>query len=48
MKRQPKVANFVAQRLMQEIAEQGLVVGDHLGAEHEIIERLGVARASVR
>jgi DNA-binding FadR family transcriptional regulator len=45
---QPKVANRVANQLMREIAERGLVTGDSLGAEHELIERLGVARGSLR
>lgn len=44
----PKVAHFVARELMREIAERGLVPGDHLAAEHELISRLGVSRGSAR
>jgi GntR family transcriptional regulator, transcriptional repressor for pyruvate dehydrogenase complex len=33
---------------MREAAERGLGPGDHLAAEHELIDRLGVARGSIR
>jgi len=45
---QGKVAAEVARRLMREATERKLVPGDHLAAEHELIDRLGVARGSVR
>lgn len=45
---QPKVASEVARRLMREASERGLEPGDHLGAESWLLERYGVARASLR
>lgn len=45
---QPKVAAEIARRLMREAADRGLEPGDHLGAESWLLERYGVARASLR
>lgn len=43
-----KIASEVARRLIREAGERGLQPGDHLAAEHELIDRLHVARGSVR
>lgn len=48
MAEREKVASEVARRVVREATERELMPGDHLAAEHELIERLGVARGSVR
>lgn len=46
--RQPKTAEIVARKLVEDIVQKGLRAGDSLDAEPAMLERFGVSRESLR